>query len=62
MTPRFQEGPARCWIKNGWKLVMKYREIRRGKRKGEFQVIKMNGRKEFIPKKPVPVNGNGGIA
>jgi len=31
------------WIKNGWRLLLSRREIRRGKRKGLFEVTYRKG-------------------
>jgi hypothetical protein len=44
----FREKIVRCFFKNGWRVAVKIREIKKGKHAGKYEVITSLGKRAIV--------------
>lgn len=45
----YQKQVIRCWIKNGFRIATEWRQVKKGKDKNKYEVIR-RGRKHIVNK------------
>ena len=52
MSPKFKDNPVKYYKdygkKSGWRIGIKFRQIRKGKNKGKYQVVTSLGKKYVV--------------